>query len=109
VSLTPTTDTLQTLLGRKAYQSLLYLAQNPWCSGRHLATTFHYSPTTATSLLRHLREAHLVLRLPHGRAHLWCLNYQHPIIDLWLHEIPGPHARILPRDLDAKPLENTVS
>ncbi|MFZ0168076.1 MAG: hypothetical protein WAL64_01485 [Candidatus Dormiibacterota bacterium] len=85
-----TTETLQTMLGPRAFNALEVLAGSPTLmSGRMVATALRVAPTTATAALGKLREAGFAASSREGRAHLWHLNTDNSLVLSWLREGRG--------------------
>lgn len=85
--MTSTADQLRTLLDATAFRALESLAASSApVSGRALARALNISPTTATSVLGLLKQAGFVDSAPSGRARLWYLCEDEPMMRAWLQE-----------------------
>ena len=84
------TDTLQNSLPVTAYQALIILADRMApMSGRMVAAQLDVVPTTANAALNRLRDAGLAGASRQGRADLWHLVMENPLIVAWLQERRG--------------------
>jgi nucleoside phosphorylase len=81
---------LKSVLEGTPYRALELLAGTDTpVSGRSVAAALRVAPTTATSALGKLRESGFATAERVGRAEVWRLNTNSPVVRSWLEEIRG--------------------